>query len=120
MNIFQKGYENKFKDYRYEDVDEKEKFINEKLSKLPKNQLINQIKLDELLGDFDSVSLYPSTMWYENSIYPKIEKGYAFTRNMNKKLLKKINTDNFTQGSAFLKIKYYNPKNLIVQHLPQY
>ena len=37
---------------------------------------------------------------------------------MNKKLVKNFNTGKFTQGSAILKIKYYNPKSLIVQHLP--
>ena len=37
---------------------------------------------------------------------------------MNDELVEKFNTGNFTQGSAILKIKYYNPKNLIVQHLP--
>ena len=57
-------------------------------------------------------------MWDENSIYPRIDTGYAFTRDMNGELVEKFNTGNFTQGSAILKIKYYNPKNLIVQHLP--
>ena len=37
---------------------------------------------------------------------------------MNDEIVEKFNTGNFTQGSAILKIKYYNPKNLIVQHLP--
>ena len=37
---------------------------------------------------------------------------------MNKELVEKFNTSNFTRGSAILKIKYYNPKNLIGQHLP--
>ena len=57
-------------------------------------------------------------MWDENSIYPKIETGYSFTKDMNDELVEKFNTGNFTKGSANLKIKYYNPKNLIVQHLP--
>ena len=57
-------------------------------------------------------------MWDENSIYPRIETGYAFTEDMNNELVKKINTGNFTQGSAILKIKYYNARNLIVQHIP--
>ena len=48
-------------------------------------------------------------MWDKNSIYPKIETGYAF---------EKFNTGIFTQGSAVLRIKYYNRKNLIVQHFP--
>ena len=37
---------------------------------------------------------------------------------MNDELVEKLNNQTFTQGSAILKIKYYNPKNLIVQHLP--
>ena len=37
---------------------------------------------------------------------------------MNEELVENFNTGNFVQGSAILKIKNYNPKNLIVQHLP--
>ena len=70
------------------------------------------------MWDFDAVSLSPSAMWDENSIFPRIETGYAFTRDMNDELDIKFNTGNFDQGSAILKIKYYNPRDLIVQHLP--
>ena len=115
---FGKEFKHQFKDQRIEDDEEKEKFINEKLSKLPIHQLIKQIKLDELLWDFDAVSLYPSAMWDENSIYPRIETGYAFTKDTNNELVKNFNTCSFNQGSAILKTEYYNPKNLIVRHLP--
>ena len=71
-----------------------------------------------LLWDSDAVSLYPLAMWDENSIYLRLETGYAFTRDMNDELVEKFNTGKFTKGSTILKIKYYNPKNLIVQHLP--
>ena len=118
FKIFEKEYESQFDDYRDEDIDEKEKYINEKLSQLPIHQLIKQINLDELLWDFDATSLYPSAMWDEKSIYPRIETGYSFKRDMNKYLIHRFNNQTFTQGSAILKIKYYNPKNLIVQHLP--
>ena len=37
---------------------------------------------------------------------------------MNNELVEKINDQTFTQRSAIIKIKYYNPKNLILQHLP--
>ena len=57
-------------------------------------------------------------MLEENSIYPRIKTGYACTIDMNDELVEKFITANFTQGSAILKIKFYNPKNLIVQHLP--
>ena len=118
FKIFEKEYESKFDDYRDEDIDEKEKYINEKLSNLRLHKIIKRIELIELLWDFDAVSLYPSAMWDEKSIYPRIETGYAYTRDMNNELVNKFNTGKFNQGSAILKIKYYNPKNLIVQHLP--
>ena len=57
-------------------------------------------------------------MWDENSISPRIETVYAYTKDMNDELVEKFNTEKFTKGSARLKHKYYNPKNLIVQHLP--
>ena len=57
-------------------------------------------------------------MWDEKSIYPRIETGYAFTPDLNDEFVEKFNNQTFTQGSAILKIKYYNPRDLIVQHLP--
>ena len=57
-------------------------------------------------------------MWDPKSIYPKIETGCAFTKDMNNNLVEKFKNGKFNQGSAILKIKYYQPKNLIVQHLP--
>ena len=118
FKIFEKEYESQFKDYRDENAEGKERYINEKLSELPIHKIIKQIKLVELLWDFDATSLYPSAMWDEKSIYPRTETGYSFTRDMNKYLVHRFNNQTFTQGSAILKIKYYNPKNLIVQHLP--
>ena len=112
FKIFEKEYENQFSDCRDEDEEEKEKFINKRLSQLPIHQLIKQIKLDELLWDFDAVSLYPSAMWEENSIYPRIETGYAYIKEMNDEVVEKISNQNFTQRSAILKIKYYNPKKI--------
>ena len=118
FKIFEKEYEDQFNDYRDEDIEKKKKYINEKLSNLRLHEIIKRIELIHLLWDFDAVSLYPSAMWDEKSIYPRIETGYAFTRDMNDELVEKFNNQTFTQGSAILKIKYYNPKNLIVQHIP--
>ena len=115
---FEKEYESQFNDYRDEDVEGKEKYINKKLSELRLHKIIKRIELIHLLWDFDAVSLYPSAMWDENSIYPRIETRYAFTRDMNNELVGKFNNQTFTQGSAILKIRYYNPRDLIVQHLP--
>ena len=70
------------------------------------------------MWDNDCVSLYPSAMWDSKSIYPRIETVYAFTNDMNDEFVEKFNNQTFTQGSAILKVKYNNPKNLMVQHLP--
>ena len=71
-----------------------------------------------MFRDFDCTSLYLSAVWDKKLTYPKIETGYAFTSEMNDELIEKFNNQTFTQVSAILKIKYYNPKNLIVQHIP--
>ena len=59
FKICEKDNESKFSDYRDEDVEEKEKYINEKLSQLPVHQLIKQIKIDEFLWDFDARIIIP-------------------------------------------------------------
>ena len=58
--------------------------------------------------DFDATSSYPSAMWDEKSIYPKIETGYAFTLDMNDEIVGKFN-QTFTEGTGNLKILCYNP-----------
>ena len=118
FKVFEKEYESQFNDYRNENVEDKEKYIKEKLSNLRLHKIIKQIELIHLLWDFDAVSLHPSAMWDPKSIYPKVETGYAFEKHMNNELVEKYNNQTFTRGSAILKIKYYNPKNLIAQHLP--
>ena len=118
--VFEKEYGNQFNDYGLENED-KEKYINEKLSNFRLHKLLKQIELIHLLWDYDANNLYPSAMWVENSensIYPGKETGYAYTSDMNDELVNEFNIGKFNQGSAILKIKYYNPKNLVVQHIP--
>ena len=52
------------------------------------------------------------------SFSPNLGTCYAFTPDMNDDLVEKFTNQTFNQGSALLKIRYYNPKDLIVQHLP--
>ena len=68
-----------------------EKNINKNLGELPSHRLLQQLILDDLLCGYDCVSLYPSAMWDKNSIYPRIETGYAFTQEMNIDLVEKFN-----------------------------
>ena len=62
IKIFEKEYEEQFNDYRDENVEDKEKYIYEKLSNLRLHKIIKPIELIHLLWDFDAVSLYPSAM----------------------------------------------------------
>ena len=118
LKPIEKEYESQFDDYTDENEEEKGNFLNEKLSQLPIHQLLKQLSLNDLLWSYDANSLYPSAMWDPKSIYPKAETGYTFTPDMKDELVTEFNNQTFTQGSAILKFKYYNPKNLIVQHLP--
>ena len=95
-----------------------EKYINKKSGELSFHQFLQQLSLNDLLWDFDAVSLYPSAMIDEKSVYPRTETGYAFTPDMNNEIVRKFDEGNFTQGTAISKKKYYNPKKLIFQHLP--
>ena len=60
-------------------------------------------------------------MWDENSVYPKIETGFAFTTHLNTTFADAFNNETFNEEgdeSAILTIKYYNPPDLIFQNLP--
>ena len=80
LKIYEKEIENQYNDYRGEDIEEKEKYINKKLSQFPIQHLIKQTKLDDLLWDFGAVSLFPSAMWDSSSIYPRIGTVMLFQR----------------------------------------
>ena len=86
-------------------------YINKKLSEFPIHKLLQELSLNDLLWDYDAVSLYPSAMSDPKSFYPPTETGYAYTPDMNDKLFEKSINQTFTQGSAILKIKYYNSKH---------
>ena len=86
--------------------------IHKQLSKLDSN--ITQT-------DYDANSLYPSSMSDEKSVYPKIETVFAFKPPMNDVYVEAFKNQTFNQDgdeTAILTIKYYNPPDPIVQHLP--
>ena len=57
---------------------------------------------------YDGISLYPSAMWDENSVYPKIESGFSFAPHMNDVYVEAFNNETFNEDgdeSAILTIK---------------
>ena len=71
--------------------------------------------------DFVATSLNFSAMWDEKSVYPKIESRFAFKPHMKDVYTEGFNNQTFNRvgdESAILRIKHYNPPDLIFQHLP--
>ena len=95
--------------------------INKKLNMLPIHKELSKLDSDKTQMDFDATSLNPSAMWDENSVYPKIETGFAFNPHMNTTFVDAFNNQAFNDDvdeSAISTIKYYNPPDLIFQNLP--
>ena len=118
---YAKEFSSKYVDYR--DINEKGKtdFINKKLNMLPIHKELSKLDSNKTQLDFDATSLYPSGMWVENSVYPKIETGFAFKPHTNTTFVDAFNNQTFNEDGdecAILRIKYYNPHDLIFQHWP--
>ena len=119
--IIKDEYDSQLKDYRNNDQEERTKYINNKLSKLPLHEQLRKLNFDDIMTDFEATSLYPSAMWDESSVYSKIETGFAFKPHMNDVFVKAFNDQTFNHDgskSAVSKRKYYNPPILLFQHLP--
>ena len=85
---------------------------------LPIRKELSKLDLNGTQMDFDATSLYPSAMWDQNSVYPKTESGFCFKPDMNDVYVEAFKDQTFNQDgneSAIIKIKYYNPPNLIFQ-----
>ena len=77
-------YDSRFIYYRDNDEEERTKHINRELNKLPIHKKLPKLDIhNDVLMDYDGNSLYPSAMWDENSVYPKMESGFAFAPHMN-------------------------------------
>ena len=95
--IIEDEYDSKFKDYRDIDEEERTEHINKELNKLPIHKKLQKLNVNDVMMDFDATSLYPSAMWDENSVYPKIETGFAFKPHMNKTYVEAFNNQTFNQ-----------------------
>ena len=112
-------YGSQFDDYP-DNEEERTKHSNEQLNKLAIQKRLQKLNLNDVMLDFDATSLFPSAMWDKNSVYPKIETGFAFKPHMNKTYVDAFIIQTFNQDdkeSAILK-KYYNPPEHMFQHLP--
>ena len=82
--------------------------MNRKLNMLPVHKELSKLNSNKTQMDFDATSLYPSALWDESSVYPKIETGFAFKPDMNNVYVKAFNNQTFNQDgdeSAILTLK---------------
>ena len=124
VNKLEKEYANefdsKYDEYRDIDQKEKEKYVNKKLNMLSIHKELSKLNSNKTQMDFDATSLYPSAMWDENSVYPKIETGFAFKPHMNDVYVEAFNNQSFNEDgdeSAILTIKYHNPPDFNIYQL---
>ena len=117
---YTKEFDSKYDDYRDIDQKEYEKYVKKKLDKISIHKELSKLDLNKTQMDFDASSLYPSAMWERISVYPKIETGLVFKTHMNDVCVEAFNNQTFNEAgdeSTILTIKYYNPLDLIFQHL---
>ena len=76
--IIENEYDSQFNDYRDNDKEDRTEHISKELNKLPIHKKIQKLDVNnDVMLDFYGNSLYTSAMWDENSVYPKIETGFA-------------------------------------------
>ena len=64
---------------------------------LPIHKELSKLDSNKTQMDYDATSLYPSAMWDENSVYRKIETGFAFKPDMNDIYVEVFNNQTFNQ-----------------------
>ena len=98
LNKYEKQYGKEFDsrsdDYRDINEKEKEKYVNTKVNMLPIHKKLSKLDSNKTQMDFDATSLYPSAMWDQNSVCPKIETGFAFKPHMNDFYVESIQQSN--------------------------
>ena len=114
-----KKYENKFDDYRKINKQHFENDINEKLSGLPIFKELNKIDKSKLLVSSIYKSLYRSAMAHEKPNWPAIELAKVINPDDSEFYYKLFHTGEWVSlnKTGFFKVKYQNPKKLILQHI---
>ena len=119
--LYAKQIDSKYDDFRDFIQKAKTDLINNKIQMIASHEQVSKLDLYKTPMDSGATSLYPSAMWDKNSVFPKIGTRFSFWPHMNDVYVKPVKDQTFNQNgeeSAKLKIKHYNPPNLIFQHSP--
>ena len=95
LKIIENEYNSQFEDYRDIDQEARNNYINNKLIKLTLHEKFKKVNVKDVMMDCDAILLYPSAMWDEKTVYPKIDTGFAFKPQMNNVYVKAVNDQSF-------------------------
>ena len=89
--------DSQFIDYRDNNEEERTKHINKEFNKQPIHKKIEKLNHNVVMMDFDATSWYPSAMWDENSVCPKLEIGFDFKPHLKKTYVDAFNDRTFNE-----------------------
>ena len=114
--IFVDKVKSQFSDYRRINKDCFEKYISKKLANLPISKTLQQIDKADLLASSNSNSLYPI---HKDSEWPEIKATQAIKQEDSNRLCELLNTGEWKNlnKSRFCKMKIYNPRDIVFQHM---
>ena len=106
--IIENEHDSQFEDSRDFNQERRTKNLNKELNKLAIHKKTQKLNVNDVMMGFDAISLYPSAMWDEYSVYPKTETGFAFKPHMTGIYVEAFNNKAFNHygnESAMLRTK---------------
>ena len=96
-----------------------EGYIDRKVARIPVSIQLAVIDKSDLLVSSDYNSLYPSAMAHLDSKWPKIETAKAIRLEDSDYLCELFINGEWKNlnKTGFFKVKYYNPENIVFQHM---
>ena len=79
---------------------------------MPLSKKLSLLTTELVFKDFVSIGFLPTAMTDEKSVCPKIETGYAFTKNMVDNLVRALNRQFLQKGGDSLRKKYVPPEDI--------
>ena len=118
-NYYKEKYESRFGDYRRVNIKNLEEYVDRKVARIPVSKELAVIDKSDLLVSSDYNSLYPSAMAHPDSKWPKIETAKAIEEEDSDRLCELFNKGDWKSlnKSGFFKVRYYNSKEIIFQHM---
>ena len=108
-------FHSKYEDYR-EVNNKKTLYNNNKLNMVLFHEELSKLDSFKIQLDYDATISCPTAVWDQNSVYPKIENGFAFKPDMNDVYVEALKNHIFDQNGNKAQFQKHN----LVIHLILY